>query len=126
MLNDFNSKAQKSENRLALAVIVDDLDRCSKEKAIEMLKATHLLLEQPEAPMAVFLAVDPDLIISGISESVDGVSNAVSNLCVPGANSYVNPGACVVRFSARLLTWTVLADVSLCSSRLCFLAAFLI
>ncbi|CAM9294455.1 unnamed protein product, partial [Hapterophycus canaliculatus] len=55
---------------LALAVIVDDLDRCPKEKVMEMLKATHLLLEQPRAPMAVFLAVDPQLITSAITASL--------------------------------------------------------
>lgn len=33
-----------------------------------MLEAMHLLLEQPTAPMAVLLAVDPDLILSAISK----------------------------------------------------------
>ncbi|CAM9963362.1 unnamed protein product, partial [Ectocarpus sp. 4 AP-2014] len=65
---------------LALAVIVDDLDRCSREKIMEMLRATHLLLEQPKAPMAVFLAVDPQLIVSAISESLEGVSNMMKAL----------------------------------------------
>ena len=68
----------KSEKILALAVMVDDLDRCSKEKVMEMLKAIHLLLEQPNAPMVVFLAVDPQLIISAIAESFEGVPNTVS------------------------------------------------
>ncbi|CAM9903199.1 unnamed protein product [Ectocarpus fasciculatus] len=47
---------------------------------MEMLRATHLLLEQPKAPMAVFLAVDPQLIISAISESLEGVSNMMKAL----------------------------------------------
>lgn len=45
---------------------------------MEMLKATHLLLEQPKAPLVVFLAVDPQLIISAIAESLEGVPNTVS------------------------------------------------
>lgn len=73
-----NEGAKKAEDKgLALAVIVDDLDRCSKEKIMEMLKATHLLLEQPKAPMAVFLAVDPQLIVSAIAESLEGEPNTV-------------------------------------------------
>lgn len=67
---------------LALVVIVDDLDRCPKEKIMEMLKATHLLLEHPQAPMAVFLAVDPQLIVSAIAEYLEGVPNTVSTCCV--------------------------------------------
>lgn len=43
---------------------------------MEMLTATHLLLEQPEAPMAIFIAVDPQLIISAIVNS-GGVANKV-------------------------------------------------
>lgn len=63
---------------LALAVIVDDLDRCPKEKVMGMLRATHLLLEQPKAPMAVFLAVDPQVIVSAIAQSLGGEPSTVS------------------------------------------------
>lgn len=87
MINTHNSEVRrerkdkeeqaKKMKTLALAVIVDDLDRCSEEKIMEMLKATHLLLEQPKAPMAVFLAVDPQLIVSAITESLEGVQNTV-------------------------------------------------
>lgn len=69
--------------KLGLTVIIDDLDRCPKKKVMEMLKATHLLLEQPKAPMVVFLAVDPQLIISAISKSLDGLSNTVSGKFTP-------------------------------------------
>lgn len=72
-----NANKREIKKTLALAVIVDDLDRCSKEKIMEMLKATHLLLEQPKAPVAVFLAVDPQLIVSAITESLEGVPNTV-------------------------------------------------
>lgn len=71
------SKCTKKRKKLALTVIVDDLDRCPKEKVMEMLKATHLLLEHPQAPMVVFLAVDPQLIVAAIAESLDGVPNTV-------------------------------------------------
>ncbi|CAM9719927.1 unnamed protein product, partial [Ectocarpus fasciculatus] len=74
------SKQVEIKKTLALAVIVDDLDRCSKNKIMEMLKATHLLLEQREAPMAVFLAVDPQLIVSAITESLEGVQNTMKAL----------------------------------------------
>lgn len=71
----------KVEAKLALTVVVDDLDRCPKKQVMEMLKATHLLLEHPKAPMVVFLAVDPQLIVSAIAKSLDGVSNTVSGCC---------------------------------------------
>lgn len=83
VINDYNrdvkrEKMEPKKKTLALAVMVDDLDRCSKENVMEMLKATHLLLEQPTAPMVVFLAVDPQLVISAIAESFEGVPNTVS------------------------------------------------
>lgn len=77
MVNSYNRKVKKDSETLALAVIVDDLDRCPKEKIMEMLKATHLLLEQPRAPMAVFLAVDPQLVTSAITASLEGLPNTV-------------------------------------------------
>lgn len=75
MINKYNEK--KGRRKLALTVIIDDLDRCPNDKVMEMLKATHLLLEAPKAPMVVFLAVDPQLIISAIANSLDGVPNTV-------------------------------------------------
>lgn len=83
VINDYNrgverEKVEPKKKTLALAVMVDDLDRCSKENVMEMLKATHLLLEQPNAPMIVFLAVDPQLIVAAIAESFEGVSSTVS------------------------------------------------
>eukprot|EP00752_Nemacystus_decipiens_P005720 g5177.t1 len=80
-INKFNRRASldDDEDILVLAVTVDDLDRCSHEKIMEMLTATHLLLEQPEAPMAIFVAVDPQLIISAIVNS-GGVANKMKAL----------------------------------------------
>ncbi|CAM9290709.1 unnamed protein product [Scytosiphon promiscuus] len=80
VINSYNRKVKKDGETLALAVIVDDLDRCPKEKIMEMLKATHLLLEQPRAPMAVFLAVDPQLVTSAITASLEGLPNTVKAL----------------------------------------------
>lgn len=80
MINKLNGSIERSGTKLALSVIVEDLDRCPKEQVMEMLKATHLLLEHPEAPMVVFLAVDPQLIISAIADSLDGVTNTVNNM----------------------------------------------
>ena len=95
MINRYNRKVRQEredekeeaskrdvKKTFALAVIVDDLDRCSKEKIMEMLKATHLLLEQQDAPMAVFLAVDPQLIVSAIAESLEGVPSTVIYDCL--------------------------------------------
>lgn len=62
---------------LALAITVDDLDRCPNDKIMEMLTATHLLLQQPNAPMVVFIAVDPQLIISAIVNASQGIENKV-------------------------------------------------
>lgn len=89
MMNEHNDRISKlnpagkreTAKKLGLAIIVDDLDRCPRENVMEMLKATHLLLEHPKAPMAVFLAVDPQLIISAIAESLDGVTNSVTCYC---------------------------------------------
>lgn len=79
-INSYNRRVAKgndNKNTLALAVTVDDLDRCSHEKIMEMLTATHLLLEQRDAPMAIFLAVDPQLITSAIVGS-GAVENKVA------------------------------------------------
>ena len=59
---------RSKKTTITLIVIIDDLDRCSKETIVQMLEAMHLLLEQPTAPMAVLLAVDPELILSAISK----------------------------------------------------------
>lgn len=60
-----------------LAVVIDDLDRCPTDKIMLVLQAMHLLLEQPGAPMAVFLAVDPRIVVSAIEKSLAGVSDEV-------------------------------------------------
>eukprot|EP00752_Nemacystus_decipiens_P017199 g15408.t1 len=69
LINSYNRRAPKDVGTLALAITVDDLDRCPNEKIMQMLTATHLLLQQQEAPMVVFLAVDPQLIISAILDT---------------------------------------------------------
>lgn len=60
-----------------LAVVIDDLDRCPTDKIMLVLQAMHLLLEQPGAPMAVFLAVDPRIVVSAIEKSLADVSDEV-------------------------------------------------
>ncbi|CAM9523890.1 unnamed protein product, partial [Hapterophycus canaliculatus] len=60
-----------------LAVVIDDLDRCPSDKIMLMLQAMHLLLEQQDAPMAVFLAVDPRILVSAIETSLKGVPDEV-------------------------------------------------
>ncbi|CAN0136681.1 unnamed protein product [Scytosiphon promiscuus] len=47
---------------------------------MQMLQATHLLLEQPNAPMAVFLALDPRLIIAAIADFLGEVPSEVKGL----------------------------------------------
>lgn len=67
-----NKRNESKKPAIALIVIIDDLDRCTSKKIIEMLEAIHLLLEQPRAPIAIFLAVDPYLILSAISQHIRG------------------------------------------------------
>lgn len=59
VIKDYNK--DKGEG-FTLAVVIDDLDRCPTDKIMLILQAMHLLLEQPDAPMAAFLAVDPRII----------------------------------------------------------------
>ncbi|CAB1116202.1 unnamed protein product [Ectocarpus sp. CCAP 1310/34] len=46
----------------------------------EELRATHLLLQQPEAQMVVFLAVDPRIIVSAIDKKLEDVPDEVNGL----------------------------------------------
>lgn len=65
---------------VTVAVIIDDLDRCAPDKILQTLQATHLLLQQPEAQMVVFLAVDPRIIVSAIDKKLEDVPDEVNLL----------------------------------------------
>ncbi|CAM9839363.1 unnamed protein product [Scytosiphon promiscuus] len=99
VINTYNREVKKDGETLALAVIVDDLDRCPKEKIIEMLKATHLLLEQPRAPMAVFLAVDPQLVTSAIAASLEGLPNTSQVKALQYLDKIIHIPFCLPRIS---------------------------
>lgn len=65
VINEHNKRATDGK-AFTMTVIIDDLDRCPKDKIMQMLEATHLLLEQPKAPMVVFLAVDPRIVLAAV------------------------------------------------------------
>eukprot|EP00903_Cladosiphon_okamuranus_P018178 g16724.t2 len=74
LISDYNTKREsKGERGVTVAVIVDDLDRCAPDKILQTLQAAHLLLQQPEAQMVVFLAVDPRIIVSAIDKKLEDV-----------------------------------------------------
>lgn len=78
LISDYNTTWEsKGERGVTVAVIVDDLDRCAPDKILQMLQATHLLLQQPEAQMVVFLAVDPRIIVSAIDKKLEDVPDEV-------------------------------------------------
>ncbi|KAG5180388.1 hypothetical protein JKP88DRAFT_155843, partial [Tribonema minus] len=51
-----------------MVVTIDDLDRCSKDKIVNMLETVHLLLQIPKAPIVAFLAIDPRVIIAAVED----------------------------------------------------------
>lgn len=79
VINDHNKQVERhgGGRGFTLSVIIDDLDRCPSNKIMLMLQAMHLLLEQPHAPMVVFLAVDPRIVVSAIEISLADVPNEV-------------------------------------------------
>jgi hypothetical protein len=56
------------KRKCKLIIFVDDLDRCTPEKAVEVLQSLILLTE--DTPFVVFLAIDPRIIVTAI-ESVN-------------------------------------------------------
>ena len=77
VINKHNNKPDR-KTAYTLAVIIDDLDRCPKKQIVDMLRAIHLLLEHQTAPMVVFLAVDPRLVVSAVAEVLDREPGEVS------------------------------------------------
>eukprot|EP00611_Tribonema_gayanum_P026242 TRINITY_DN618_c0_g1_i6.p1 TRINITY_DN618_c0_g1~~TRINITY_DN618_c0_g1_i6.p1 ORF type:complete len:1214 (-),score=284.07 TRINITY_DN618_c0_g1_i6:625-4266(-) len=53
-----------------MVITIDDLDRCSKPKIVNMLEAVHLLLQIPSAPIIAFLAIDPRIVIAAIEDTL--------------------------------------------------------
>ncbi|KAG5186531.1 hypothetical protein JKP88DRAFT_129157, partial [Tribonema minus] len=53
-----------------MVVTIDDLDRCSKDKIVNMLETVHLLLQIPKAPIVAFLAIDPRVIIAAVEDKL--------------------------------------------------------
>ncbi|CAM9617389.1 unnamed protein product [Chrysoparadoxa australica] len=58
---------------VSLSVTVDDLDRCSHSQVVRVLEATMLLLCKCDAPVIVFLAIDPRVVVSSIEASYASV-----------------------------------------------------
>lgn len=77
-MNEYNEARQPGQRAYTLAIIIDDLDRCPKQQIVSMLQAIHLLLEQQGAPIAIFLAVDPRLVISAVTEVLKEMPDDVS------------------------------------------------
>ena len=74
-------KTAKKQTRLVL--FIDDLDRCDRRKAVEVLQAIMLLLADDDAsPFVIFLGIDVRVIISAIEENYGEV------LVKAGINGY--------------------------------------
>ena len=52
-----------------MVITIDDLDRCSPKKIVNMLEAVHLLLEIPGQPVILLLAIDPRIIIAAVEDN---------------------------------------------------------
>ena len=72
-LNEVCKLIQKSdednEQKSRFVIVVDDLDRCPPEKAVEVLEAIMLLLsERQKDPFIVILAIDARILVKAIEE----------------------------------------------------------
>ena len=56
--------AQPKYAKCKLAIVVDDLDRCPPDKAVEVLQSLVLLTEN--TPFIIFLAIDPRIVVTAI------------------------------------------------------------
>jgi hypothetical protein len=63
LLSEIEPKQPRS-----IIVFVDDLDRCSPLKAVEVLEAIMLLLSEDESPFYVFLGIDARILVKAIEE----------------------------------------------------------
>ncbi|KAG5178834.1 hypothetical protein JKP88DRAFT_280941 [Tribonema minus] len=81
-----------------MVITIDDLDRCSKPKIVNMLEAVHLLLQIPSAPIIAFLAIDPRIVIAAIEDTLgDRITLQATKQAKP-------PPACAVAASLTLPT----------------------
>lgn len=83
------SKHKDTGQELTLVVVIDDLDRCSQAKIVQMLEAMHLLLSQVQAdspqepkyaPVIILLAVDSRIIHAAVE---DGFGTALRDEVIP-------------------------------------------
>lgn len=56
-------------------VLIDDLDRCAPERAVEVLQSLHFLLNFPN-PFVICLAVDPDVLSAAVEQVHRGTLEA--------------------------------------------------
>ncbi|MDP6715725.1 MAG: P-loop NTPase fold protein [SAR202 cluster bacterium] len=68
-LND-NRDIQKMAAPFKIVVFIDDLDRCPPNKAVEVLEAIKIILEQPF--LIVFMAVDTRLLVKAVEDRYQG------------------------------------------------------
>ena len=52
-------------------LLVDDLDRCEKQKVLKMLEAVSILLSEPNTRFISLIAVDPRIVVKSVELSVD-------------------------------------------------------
>lgn len=64
---DFKSKVGP---KLRIVVLIDDLDRCPPDKAVDILEAIKVILDEPF--FVVFLAVDTRMLVKAIEERYKG------------------------------------------------------
>ncbi|XP_066287412.1 kinase D-interacting substrate of 220 kDa B-like [Branchiostoma lanceolatum] len=56
-----------------VVVVVDDLDRCPKDRVIKVIEAVGILLSDPNSYFISLLAVDPRIVVKSIEESFGDV-----------------------------------------------------
>ncbi|XP_078684491.1 kinase D-interacting substrate of 220 kDa B-like [Branchiostoma floridae x Branchiostoma belcheri] len=66
LLRYFESARRK---QYRVIVVVDDLDRCPKDKVIKVIEAVGILLSDPNSHFISLLAVDPRIVVKSIEES---------------------------------------------------------
>ncbi|CAM9288617.1 unnamed protein product [Ectocarpus sp. 8 AP-2014] len=79
ILLDMLKDRSTENNKFALVVSIDNLDRCPHRNIVKVLEAVHLLLELDQTNVIVILALDPRVIISAIEADLGPeVRNEVS------------------------------------------------
>ncbi|HLF28786.1 MAG TPA: P-loop NTPase fold protein [Anaerolineae bacterium] len=59
---------QSQGKPIRVVIFIDDLDRCSPTKAVEVLEAIMLLLSEDDSPFYVFLGLDARVLVKAIEE----------------------------------------------------------